>query len=54
MNLYSLHLDENYWKDPEMFRPERHLSADGTTVIKSDRMLPFGAGEFQFFLFEAA
>jgi cytochrome P450 len=54
INLYSVHLDENYWNDPEEFQPERHLSADGTTVIKSDRILPFGAGEFQFFLLEAA
>ncbi|EFX83753.1 hypothetical protein DAPPUDRAFT_301662 [Daphnia pulex] len=45
INLYSVHLDENYWNDPEKFQPERHLSADGTTVIKSDRILPFGAGK---------
>ncbi|XP_046656383.1 methyl farnesoate epoxidase-like isoform X2 [Daphnia pulicaria] len=45
INLYSVHLDEKYWNDPEEFQPERHLSADGTTVIKSDRILPFGAGK---------
>ncbi len=49
INLYSVHLDEKYWDDPEEFRPERHLSDDCTTVIKSDRILPFGAGKFNFF-----
>lgn len=45
MNLYSVHMDENYWNDHEMFQPERHLSADGTSVIKTDHLLPFGAGK---------
>jgi hypothetical protein len=38
-------MDENYWNDHEMFQPERHLSADGTSVIKTDHLLPFGAGK---------
>lgn len=45
MNLYSVHLDENYWTDPEVFRPERHLNADHTSVVKTDHFLPFGAGK---------
>lgn len=44
MNLYSVHLDGEYWTDPEVFRPERHLSENGT-VVKTDHLLPFGAGE---------
>ena len=48
INIYSVHMDENYWDDPEEFRPERHLSDDGTSVIKTDHLLPFGAGECLF------
>ena len=44
MNLYSMHNDETYWKDPQVFRPERHLDSDGK-IIKSDHFLPFGAGK---------
>ena len=25
VNLHSLHHDPIYWKDPDLFRPERHL-----------------------------
>ena len=45
MNIYTVHLDETYWCDPEVFRPERHLNADGTSVVKTDHFLPFGAGK---------
>lgn len=49
-----------YWKDPEVFRPERHLNEDGTKVIKSDHFYPFGLGisncsvVWHYFLFTAA
>ena len=44
MNLYSVHLDGSYWSEPEVFKPERHLSSDGTAVVKTDHLIPFGAG----------
>ena len=44
MNLYSVHMEETYWIDPEVFRPERHLDADGLKFVKSERLMPFGAG----------
>jgi len=28
VNLHSLHHDPIYWKDPDLFRPERHLVID--------------------------
>lgn len=42
-NLYSVHMDPEYWGDPENFRPERFINADGT-FRKDERMIPFGKG----------
>lgn len=45
INLYSVHYEESYWKDPHVFRPERHLSEDGTKLLKHSHLFLFGAGE---------
>lgn len=44
-SLYALHSDENVWKDPENFRPERFLGANGKLCLSLDKSLPFGAGK---------
>jgi hypothetical protein len=44
LNLDAVLMDDGYWKEPEVFRPERHLNEDGTKVIKSDHFYPFGIG----------
>ncbi|XP_034040567.1 steroid 17-alpha-hydroxylase/17,20 lyase [Thalassophryne amazonica] len=45
VNLWSLHHDENEWRNPEIFDPGRFLNSDGTAVtIPSSSYLPFGAG----------
>lgn len=49
ISLYSIHKDPEYWEDPEVFRPERFLDADGKLLYK-DRLLPFGLGTFFEFL----
>jgi len=42
-NTYTLHMDEKYWGDPHVFRPERFLDKNG--VFRPDDMnLPFGIG----------
>jgi len=46
MNLYSVHMDETYWKDPHVFRPERHLNDQGN-FVKSDHVMPFSGGRRQ-------
>nr|QSD59127.1 CYP370A15 [Diaphanosoma celebensis]QST15067.1 CYP370A5 protein [Diaphanosoma celebensis] len=44
INIHSVHNEVAYWKDPHVFRPERHLDARGK-VIRTDHFLPFGAGK---------
>lgn len=44
-NLYSCNHDVEYWGDPEVFRPERFLSADGQTVIRQEVTIPFSTGK---------
>ena len=45
ISLYSMHMDEKYWKDPYEFRPERFLDEQGH-LIQHDYFLPFGSGLF--------
>jgi cytochrome P450 len=44
VNLHSIHLDGTFWKDPLVFRPERHLNEQGK-IIKTDHFIPFGVGK---------
>lgn len=46
LNLYSVHHDEHYWKDPAVFRPERFLD-ENSNLICQDRVLTFGLGNLQ-------
>merc|ERR1719422_652527 len=42
-NTYTLHMDKDYWGDPEIFRPERFIDEHGK--YKNHEMLnPFGIG----------
>ncbi|KAK4314949.1 hypothetical protein Pmani_013817 [Petrolisthes manimaculis] len=42
-NLYSVHMDPEYWKDPDTFRPERFINPDGS-LRKDEHLIPFGKG----------
>lgn len=44
LNLDAVLNDPKYWKDPEVFRPERHLTEDGTKVMKNEHFYAFGLG----------
>ncbi|KAK6186251.1 hypothetical protein SNE40_008323 [Patella caerulea] len=44
INHWALHNDPDNWKDPEIFRPERLLDADGKLAPKTMSWLPFSAG----------
>jgi len=44
-NLWSLHFNEQEWKEPYCFRPERFLDDEGKLTRTTDQsFLPFGAG----------
>uniref|UniRef100_A0A803TN63 unspecific monooxygenase n=1 Tax=Anolis carolinensis TaxID=28377 RepID=A0A803TN63_ANOCA len=47
INQWQVNHDENLWKDPSSFNPERFLSADGKDVNKDERekVLIFGLGK---------
>ncbi|XP_058703247.1 cytochrome P450 1A5-like [Poecile atricapillus] len=47
VNQWQTNHDEKLWKDPETFRPERFLSADGTKLNKeeAEQVLVFGLGK---------
>ncbi|XP_069696212.1 methyl farnesoate epoxidase-like [Periplaneta americana] len=44
LSLYSLFQDKEHWGDPETFRPERFLDADGK-FVRDDWMIPFSQGK---------
>ncbi|XP_070556175.1 cytochrome P450 2U1-like [Ptychodera flava] len=43
-NLWNLHMDEEYWKEPEKFCPERFLDDEGNAQKRQESYLPFSAG----------
>lgn len=43
MSMYSIHMDKEFWCDPEVFRPQRFLNEDGK-IINAERVLNFGLG----------
>ncbi len=48
INMWTLHHDEEFWQDPDIFRPERFLDEDGQLLPPDHpnrkHLLPFGAG----------
>lgn len=44
-NIWSVHHDEKYWKDPETFNPDRFLSPEGKLVQRPE-LIPFGTGTY--------
>ena len=44
-NLTSVHMDKDYWGDPEIFRPERFINDQGE-FIDDPWLIPFGAGNY--------
>ncbi|KAF8786753.1 Cytochrome P450 2J2 like protein [Argiope bruennichi] len=44
-NFWSAHHDPRYWNEPDKFMPERFLSEDGKSIIKSSHFMPFSLGK---------
>lgn len=45
VSLHSLHMDKEYWKDPEIFRPDRFMDENGRLLSHEFNFLPFGHGK---------
>ncbi|XP_041995994.1 premnaspirodiene oxygenase-like [Salvia splendens] len=45
VNIWGMHRDPGYWKDPEMFKPERFQDQSLDFVDGDCHFLPFGAGK---------
>ncbi|XP_078605868.1 cytochrome P450 2J4-like [Branchiostoma floridae x Branchiostoma japonicum] len=43
-NLWSVHMDPEYWPDPERFDPSKFLDAEGRIINKPDAFMPFSGG----------
>jgi len=48
---HFVHNDPNLWVEPEAFKPERFINAEGK-VKKPDCFLPFGVGKILYFFSE--
>ncbi|XP_013776427.1 cytochrome P450 2J6-like [Limulus polyphemus] len=44
-NIWAVHHDKAYWKDRELFCPDRFLNQDGTYVEKPEYYIPFSLGK---------
>ena len=44
--LFSVHHDPVNFPEPHLFKPERFLNEDGTKVVTSEFLIPFGLGKY--------
>lgn len=49
-NFNGVLMDQEFWKDPEVFRPDRFIDADGKLNVP-DQYLPFGFGKYRTYLY---
>lgn len=47
--LHAVHMDPTLWDEPEAFKPERFLSAEGK-IERPEFFIPFGVGKREIIL----
>ena len=48
---WAVHNDIRYWKNPDMFQPERFLTDDGRVTSEPEAYLPFSYGKYMYYFF---
>ena len=54
VNLDTIHSDEKVFPEPDKFKPERFLTADGRHTGAKESTLPFGTGKFSRYILSTA
>ncbi|GBN17586.1 Cytochrome P450 2J2 [Araneus ventricosus] len=44
-NFWAVHHDPRHWEYPDSFKPERFLTPDGKSIVKSPHYMPFSIGK---------
>ncbi|OWA52565.1 Cytochrome P450 2B19 [Hypsibius exemplaris] len=44
-NIYAIHRDSRYWKNPDRFDPDRFLDADKQNILRPNAFMPFSTGK---------
>ncbi|XP_014664685.1 PREDICTED: cytochrome P450 2J6-like [Priapulus caudatus] len=44
VNLYTMQIDEGYWKNPDELNPDRFIDGSGKVIVKPDSFMPFSLG----------
>lgn len=45
-NIRAVHMNADYWENPEEFNPSRFLKEDGSGLLpKPDKLIPFSVGK---------
>ena len=47
-NIYSIHMDPRYWREPHKFDPERWIDDSGK-LVRSEAFMPFSVGMCSFY-----
>ena len=44
-NFWAIYRDPKLWTNPDQFNPDRFLTDDGKTLLKTEYLIPFSYGK---------